>query len=55
MLSGIGPKEHLDSIGVNTLADLQGVGQNLQDHPDFIMKYKCLKPVSLWPKTKEIK
>ena len=54
MLSGIGPKEHLDSIGVNTLADLQGVGQNLQDHPDFIMKYKCLKPVSLWPKTKRL-
>ena len=54
MLSGIGPKDHLRSMGINLKVDLPGVGQNLQDHPDFIMKYKCLKPVSLWPKTKRL-
>lgn len=31
MLSGIGPKEHLDQIGIKTLADLP-VGYNLMDH-----------------------
>ena len=31
-ISGIGPAEHLQSIGVETLHNLQGVGANLQDH-----------------------
>ena len=54
MLSGIGPKDHLQSMGINLIADMPGVGQNLQDHPDFMIKYKCLKPVTLWPKTKKL-
>ena len=33
MLSGIGPKEHLQSLGIHLVADLPGVGQNLRDHP----------------------
>ncbi|WP_138933277.1 choline dehydrogenase [Roseovarius arcticus] len=53
MLSGIGPADHLQSLGIEVKADLPGVGQNLHDHPDFVMKYKCLQPVSLWPKTKQ--
>lgn len=32
MLSGIGPAEHLKAVGVPVVADLPGVGQNLQDH-----------------------
>lgn len=32
MLSGIGPKAELDRIGVETVVDLPGVGQNFQDH-----------------------
>ncbi|RWS28515.1 GMC oxidoreductase-like protein 1 [Leptotrombidium deliense] len=31
MLSGIGPAEHLSSLGIPTIADLP-VGENLQDH-----------------------
>jgi choline dehydrogenase len=54
MLSGIGPKDHIESFGIKLKADLPGVGQNLQDHPDFMLKYKCLKPVTLGPKTKII-
>ncbi|KAK3095259.1 hypothetical protein FSP39_012290 [Pinctada imbricata] len=37
MLSGIGPKKHLDSFKIPVLADLH-VGQNLQDHI-FILLY----------------
>ena len=32
MLSGIGPAGHLREHGIEVLADLPGVGQNLQDH-----------------------
>lgn len=34
MLSGVGPKENLQSLGLNTLKD-SAVGYNLQDHPIF--------------------
>ncbi|XP_076803573.1 L-sorbose 1-dehydrogenase-like isoform X1 [Clavelina lepadiformis] len=32
MLSGIGPKKHLEDNAVKVVADLPGVGSNLQDH-----------------------
>ena len=35
MLSGVGPKQHLTDHGIDLVKDLPGVGQNLQDHPDF--------------------
>jgi choline dehydrogenase len=31
MLSGVGPKQHLESMGIKVRVDLQGVGSNLQD------------------------
>ena len=34
MLSGIGPAEHLAEHGIDCLADLPGVGENLIDHPE---------------------
>lgn len=33
MLSGIGPADHLTSVGLSVEADVPGVGQNLHDHP----------------------
>lgn len=33
MLSGIGPKDTLSSLGIKTIMDLPSVGQNLTDHP----------------------
>ncbi len=33
MLSGVGPAEHLRTMGIETLADLPGVGKNLIEHP----------------------
>lgn len=34
MLSGVGPADHLREHGIEVLADLPGVGQNLIDHPE---------------------
>jgi choline dehydrogenase len=47
MLSGIGPKAHLDSLGIPVVADMPGVGQNLQDHLLLSLAYECTQPVSL--------
>ncbi|MFC9875640.1 GMC family oxidoreductase [Nocardia salmonicida] len=33
MLSGIGPAAHLREFGIEVVADLPGVGENLHDHP----------------------
>jgi choline dehydrogenase len=32
LLSGIGPQDDLERLGINTVVDLPGVGRNLQDH-----------------------
>ena len=37
MLSGIGPAEHLRSLGIEVVCELPGVGQNLQEHPGMIV------------------
>ncbi|KAI5779573.1 hypothetical protein EDC01DRAFT_305609 [Geopyxis carbonaria] len=37
-LSGIGANALLSSIGVKTLVDLPGVGENLQDHPSLYFR-----------------
>jgi choline dehydrogenase len=52
MLSGVGPAEHLKQKGLPVVIDLPGVGQNLNDHPDFVLKYRCLQNVSILPHTR---
>jgi choline dehydrogenase len=47
MVSGIGPREHLSSLGIETRVDLPGVGENLQDHPFVLLCYECTAPESL--------
>ncbi|MBS0453817.1 MAG: GMC family oxidoreductase N-terminal domain-containing protein [Proteobacteria bacterium] len=37
MASGIGPAEHLRQLGVPVVAALEGVGRNLQEHPDIAL------------------
>jgi choline dehydrogenase-like flavoprotein len=37
MRSGIGPAAHLQSLGIEVLHDLPGVGENLHDHPDAVL------------------
>jgi choline dehydrogenase len=40
MLSGIGPADHLRRHGIETIADLPGVGRNLQDHLKLSLRWK---------------
>lgn len=39
-LSGVGPAEELQKHGMDVVHDLPGVGENLQDHPDVMIR--CL-------------
>jgi choline dehydrogenase len=39
MLSGVGPAEHLRSLGVPVVYDLPGVGQYLKNHPAVSVRY----------------
>ncbi|WP_299194196.1 FAD-dependent oxidoreductase [uncultured Litoreibacter sp.] len=55
LLSGIGPRDELAAHGVEVVHELPGVGQNLQDHLDYIISYhskRCdvvgLNPRGLW-------
>ena len=41
MVSGVGPAQELQKFGIPVVHDLPGVGQNLQDHPDFIFGYSA--------------
>lgn len=40
-LSGVGPKKLLNKFGIPVVADLPGVGQNLQDQPTLTVPYTC--------------
>ena len=40
MLSGIGPGAELQRHGIAVLQDLPGVGQNLQDHIDYVQSWR---------------
>ena len=49
MLSGIGPKDHLDEFGINCILDSPGVGQNLSDHPLSHIRWATKSEVELEP------
>ncbi|WP_299841806.1 GMC family oxidoreductase N-terminal domain-containing protein [uncultured Paracoccus sp.] len=44
MLSGIGPADHLQSVGVPVVLDQPGVGSDLQDHLDLFVIAECSGP-----------
>jgi choline dehydrogenase len=51
-VSGVGYAEELQALGIDPVIDLPGVGENLQDHLEVYVQYKCLQPVSMAPYVK---
>jgi choline dehydrogenase len=51
-VSGVGPADLLGSLGIDVVADLPGVGENLQDHLEVYVQYGCKQPVSMAPALK---
>ncbi len=54
-LSGVGSARWLESLGIAVVADLPGVGANLQDHLEVYVQFANRLPVSVdpgisWPK-----
>jgi choline dehydrogenase len=45
MLSGVGPAEELQKLGIKTSINLPGVGKNLQDHPLVSITYEAMEPL----------
>ncbi|MBF8290493.1 MAG: choline dehydrogenase [Chloroflexi bacterium] len=48
-LSGIGNAGELGALGIPVVADLPGVGENLQDHLEVYVQYRSTKPISMQP------
>jgi choline dehydrogenase len=48
-LSGVGDASELRALGIDVVADLPGVGENLQDHLEVYIQYASKLPVSIAP------
>jgi choline dehydrogenase len=48
-LSGVGNAAELGALGIPVVADLPGVGENLQDHLEVYVQYRSKEPVSMQP------
>jgi choline dehydrogenase len=46
-LSGLGPEKLLRSHGIAVLADMPGVGDDLQDHLQVRIQYRCTEPITM--------
>jgi choline dehydrogenase len=51
-LSGVGSATELAPLGIDVVADLPGVGENLQDHLEVYVQYGSKLPVSVAPALK---
>jgi choline dehydrogenase len=51
-LSGVGDARALRGLGIDVVADLPGVGEDLQDHLEVYVQYACTRPVSMQPALK---
>jgi choline dehydrogenase len=46
-LSGLGPAKILRDLGIDVIADMPGVGADLQDHLQVRMQYRCTEPITM--------
>ena len=46
-LSGLGPAPLLQSLGISVIADMLGVGADLQDHLQVRMQYRCTERITM--------
>ena len=46
-LSGLGPADLLHAQGIDVIADMPGVGADLQDHLQIRMQYRCTEPITM--------
>lgn len=46
-LSGVGPAALLQSFGIPVVADMPGVGSDLQDHLQARIAYRCTEPITM--------
>ncbi|XP_016912171.2 glucose dehydrogenase [FAD, quinone] isoform X1 [Apis cerana] len=56
LLSGIGPREHLEAVNVSVVHDLPGVGENLHNHVSFTLSFSIDRPNEFdlnWPSVVE--
>jgi choline dehydrogenase len=51
MVSGLGPADHLAGFGIETVVDLQGVGQNLVDHAAANIAIELKESAPTWELT----
>ncbi len=54
-LSGVGNAAELEALAIGVVADLPGVGENLQDHLEVYVQHTCTQPVSEQPSLKKWK
>lgn len=48
MLSGVGPADHLRTLGIDVVADRPQVGEGLQNHPMYRILHATTKPVTAY-------
>jgi choline dehydrogenase len=48
-LSGVGAAGELRALGIDVVADLPGVGENLQDHLEVYVQHEAIQPVTVAP------
>src|SRR6516164_2502610 len=46
-LSGLGPSSLLQSLGIDVVADMPGVGADLQDHLQVRLQYRCTERITM--------
>ena len=47
LLSGLGPAQHLQDIGIDVIRDMPAVGSNLHDHFNTTASWRCGKSITL--------